>query len=178
MLRNTPSCRLLPALLLVIAAGQFPACGALADEARLVVDKAVWTNGVENLEHMQVYGKTAPGAPLCLWMRLKGSKWALQGLHNAGKLPIYHQWFRHSVVGVSSEGVTEAIDHIQIPAGNVQLMDQLGRELDVRGYFDWRTWSIKENVKRGKWVVKVTYADGEPVLCAGDKACAYEIVVQ
>ena len=178
MLNNLLFCRLLPALLLVIAAGLFPARGALADEARLVVDKAVWTNGVENLEYMQVYGKTAPGAPLCLWMRLKGSKWALQRLHNAGKLPIYHQWFRHSIFGVSAEGVTEAIDHIKIPAGNVRLMDQLGREIEVRGYFDWRTWSMKENVRRGKWVVKVVYADGEPVLCAGDKACAYEIVVQ
>jgi len=178
MLNNLLFCRLLPALLLVIAAGLFPARGALADEARLVVDKAVWTNGVENLEYMQIYGKNAPIAPLYLWMRLKGSKWALQRLHNAGKLPIYHQWFRHSIFGVSAEGVTEAIDHIKIPAGNVRLMDQLGREIEVRGYFDWRTWSMKENVRRGKWVVKVVYADGEPVLCAGDKACAYEIVVQ
>jgi len=178
MLSNTPSCKLMPAFLVLSAVGLFSARGALADETRLVVDKAVWTSGVENLDHAQVYGKAAPVAPLYLWMRLKGSNWALQRLHEAGKLPLYHKWFRHSIVGVSSEGVTEAIDSIKIPAGNVQLINQLGREIDARGYFDWRTWSMKENVKRGKWVVKVMYADGAPVLCEGDKPCVYEIVVQ
>jgi len=158
--------------------GLFPADLVRADEARLTVEKAVWTDGVEARSHGVVYSNTAPVAPLYLWMKVTGSEWALQRLQEAGKLPIYHQWFRYSVIGASSEGVTEMIDNIKIPAGSRNLVGALESEINHRGFFDWTTWSMKENIRRGKWVVKVVYADGSAVLCEGDKACQYEILVR
>jgi hypothetical protein len=158
--------------------GMFPAGVVRADDARLTVEKAVWTNGVEARSHGAVYSNAAPVAPLYLWMKVTGSEWALQRLQEAGKLPIYHQWFRYSVIGASSEGVTEMIDNIKIPAGSQSLVGALETELSRRGFFDWTTWSMKENIRRGKWVVKVVYADGSPVMCEGEKACQYEILVR
>lgn len=149
-----------------------------ADETRLTVVMAVWTNSVEARNYGAVFSNKAPVAPLYLWMKVKGTEWALQRLQEAGKLPIYHRWFRYSVMGASSEGVTEMIDNIKIPAGSRNLADKLETEITHRGFFDWTTWSMKENIRRGRWVVKVVYADGSAVLCEGDKACEYEILVE
>ncbi len=149
-----------------------------ADEARIKVEEAVWTNAIEDRKHGVVYERTAPIAPLYLWMKIKGSSWALQSLQKAGKLPIYHQWFRYSIIGATAEGITQMIDNIKIPAGKHELVDKLETEIDSRGFFDWRTWSMKENIRQGKWVVKVVYADGTDVLCEGDKACKYTISIK
>ncbi|RJX27363.1 MAG: hypothetical protein C4531_13865 [Desulfurivibrio sp.] len=151
---------------------------ALAEEARLTVEEAVWTSVINDLDHGAAYDQTAPVGPLYLWMKVKGSNWALQRLQEAGKLPIYHQWFRHSIIGVSAEGVTTMIDNIMIPAGDPALAGQLETEISSRGFFDWRTWSMKDHIRQGKWVVKVVYADGTPVLCEGNKACEYAISVR
>jgi hypothetical protein len=164
-------------LCLEILAIQSPR-SALAEEARLTVAEAVWTSGIDERDHGAVYDRTAPVGPLYLWMKVKGSNWALQSLQEAGKLPIYHQWFRHSIIGVSAEGVTTMIDNIRIPAGDPSLADQLETEISNRGFFDWRTWSMKDHIKQGKWVVKVVYADGTAVLCEGDQACEYAISVR
>lgn len=150
----------------------------LAEEARLTVEEAVWTSGINEQNHGAAYSQTAPVGPLYLWMKVKGSNWALQRLQEAGKLPIYHQWFRHSIIGVSAEGVTTMIDNIMIPAGDPALAGQLETEISSRGFFDWRTWSMKDHIRQGKWVVKVVYADGTPVLCEGNKACEYAISVR
>lgn len=150
----------------------------LAEEARLTVEEAVWTSGIDARDHGAAYGQTAPVGPLYLWMKVKGSNWALQRLQEAGKLPIYHQWFRHSIIGVSAEGVTTMIDNIMISAGDPDLAGQLETEISSRGFFDWRTWSMKDHIRQGKWVVKVVYADGTAVLCEGDHACEYAISVR
>ena len=34
-----------------------------------------------------------------------------------------------------------------------------------RGYFDWRTWSVKANLRRGTYHVEVLHQDGTPVSC-------------
>lgn len=148
---------------------------AQAEEARIEVEQAVWTNGIDSRNYTVTYSDRAPVAPLYLWMRVKGSDWALRELQQVGKLPIYHKWFRHSIIGVSSGGVTEMI---KISAGTKQLVEQLQTEIDNRGFFDWRTWSMKKHINKGRWVVKVVYADGDPVLCEDQKPCQYEILVR
>ena len=150
---------------------------AIAEECRLEVVEAVWTDGIADQNPGLVYHNTAQVGPLYLWMRVKGSKWALQRLQNAGKLPIHHQWFRHTIIGVDPEGITQMIETIKVSAGDSELSDKLQTEIEHHGYFDWRTWSMKENIRSGKWVVKVFYDDGSAVLCADGRACEYKISV-
>ncbi|RJX30080.1 MAG: hypothetical protein C4531_09480 [Desulfurivibrio sp.] len=49
-----------------------------AEEARLTVEEAVWTSGINEQNHGAAYSQTAPVGPLYLWMKVKGSNWALQ----------------------------------------------------------------------------------------------------
>jgi len=179
MFRNQRQpCLLLLFILCFTMSAILPCRLVLAEEARLTVEEAVWTNVINDRDHGAAYDHIAPVAPLYLWMKVKGSNWALHRLQEAGKLPIYHQWFRHSIIGVSAEGVTKMIDNIMITAGDPALAGQLETEISSRGFFDWRTWSMKEHIREGDWFVKVVYADGTPVLCEGDKACEYAISVE
>jgi hypothetical protein len=149
-----------------------------AEEPLLTVEKAVWTDGVSDRQHGSVYTDSAPTGPLILWMSIRGKDEALKKLKEAGKLPIYHKWYLHTISGTSGEGVTDMIDKIPIPAGREELMGKLRREISLRAFFNWRTWSMKENARRGNWVVRVVYADNTPVKCDGDEDCVYRITIR
>ena len=149
-----------------------------AEEPLLTVEKAVWTDGVSGRQYGSVYTDTAPAGPLFLWMSVRGKDEALKKLKEAGKLPIYHKWYIHTISGTSSEGVTDMIDKIPVPAGRQELVEKLRSEISLREFFNWRTWSMKENARRGNWVVKVVYADNTPVKCAEDKDCVYKITIK
>lgn len=161
------------------AYGMLPTDIILGDEARLDIEKAVWTNRIEDRNYEETFSNIAPVAPLYLWMHVKGSKGTLQRLLDDGKLPIHHQWFyHHPHIGVIYDDEPKMIDNIMIPAGNRDLVGKLEREISNRGFFDWSTWSMKENITPGTWVVKVFYANGDAVLCNSDKACEYKIKVE
>jgi hypothetical protein len=70
------------------------------------------------------------------------------------------------------------IDRIPIAAGKQELIKELRSEISLRSFFNWRTWSMKENARRGNWVVKVVYADNTPVKCAENKDCEYKITIK
>lgn len=149
-----------------------------AEEPLLTIEKAVWTDGVRDCQYGSIYADSAPVGPLFLWMSVRGKDGALKKLQEAGKLPIYHKWYLHTITGISSEGVTDMIDRIPIPAGKQELIEKLQSEISLRAFFNWRTWSMKENARRGNWVVKVVYADNTPVKCAGNKDCEYKITIK
>jgi hypothetical protein len=97
-------------------------------------------------------------------------------------LPIFHEWFHLEA------GEFEPIDIDSIVQGSPALDVQLGvgshdtviplvREIDARGFFDWRTWSMKAHLSPGRWIVRVVDAHDDPLRCgAGD--CTYEIQVR
>ncbi len=149
-----------------------------AEEPLLTIEKAVWTDGVSHRQYGSIYTDSAPVGPLFLWMSVRGKVGALKELQEAGKLPIYHKWYLYTITGISGEGATDMIDRIQIPAGNQKLIDKLKSEISLRAFFNWRTWSMKDNARRGNWVVKVVYADNTPVKCAGNKDCEYMITIK
>ena len=155
-----------------------PAGLSRAEEPLLTIEKAFWTDGVSDCQHGYVYTDSAPLGPLWLWMSVRGKEGALKKLQEAGKLPIYHKWYRHTITGISPEGVTEMIDKIPIPAGKPEVIEELRNEISLRTFFNWRTWSMKENARRGDWVVKVVYADNTPVKCDGNKDCEYKIRIK
>lgn len=118
---------------------------------------------------------------LSLWMQVKGTAAALDKLAAEGKLPIRHKWFRETISRVQPEGVTAMTDQIDVPVAQRKLLPKLRQELRDQGYFDWRTWSHKDNLLAGTWRVRVVYADNSPVLCGGDgdrHPCEYSIEVR
>ncbi|WP_054773918.1 DUF2914 domain-containing protein [Methylogaea oryzae] len=89
--------------------------------------------------------------------------------------------FRETISRVRPEGVTAMTDQIDVPVAHRELLPGLRRELRDQGYFDWRTWSSKDNLLPGVWRVRVVYADNAPVLC-GDggerRPCEYSLEVR
>jgi len=137
-----------------------------------------WTDQVTaDRQYGRTFTDTAPVAPLNLWMLVKASPGALKALAERGKLPIYHQWFRLTIAGTSPEGVTEMIDSIPLDAGRGDVLAQLSLEVQHRGFFDWRTWSRKDNIRAGTWLVRIKYADNTPLRCGGQD-CEFRITVK
>lgn len=155
-----------------------------AEEPLIIVENAVWTNAIEDLQYKNAYTDTAPTGSLFLWMNIHGKSDALKKLNEAGKLPIFHKWSRKTICG--TEGINKLslldklslIDNIPIPAGKKELLEELQNEISMKKYFNWRTWSMKKNAKAGKWIVKVVYSDNSPVKCPGNKDCVYEITIK
>lgn len=152
--------------------------GPAAADDLIEIASHEWTDQVtEDRQHGRAFTETAPVAPLNLWMLVKASPGALKALAERGKLPIFHQWFRLAIAGTSAEGATEMIDSIALDAGRPDLLRQLGLEVERRGFFDWRTWSRKDNIRAGTWLVRIKYADNTPVRCGG-QPCEFRITVK
>ena len=118
--------------------------------------------------------------PLYLWTRLTGNAAAIEVLRSERKLPIRHCW-TSSVAGLRlpqplEDTPLEAIK-LDIDEHDSAIVKGLQREVDARGFFDWRTWSEKQNIYAGLWIVSVQYADGTAVMCGG-VPCRYTIAVK
>jgi hypothetical protein len=71
----------------------------------------------------------------------------------------------------------ELIDAVDLSIGRANKVVALQRELQERGYFDWRTWSGKKNARVGRWKVKIVFADNTPVPCQASLPCDFVINV-
>jgi hypothetical protein len=139
--------------------------------------EATWCAAVNaDREPEQIYSDTVLKPPLVLWTKIRGGDAALKVLREEGKLPIRHKWFYFSPWRVKFDGSAIPTDVIDLGVGKKALLDKLQLELAERGFFDWRTWSRKQNLRSGAWLVKISYADGRPVMC-DNKPCQYKIEV-
>jgi len=153
-----------------------------AEENLLEVAEVAWTAAVQDLQFTNRYADAGrvPLAPICLWMRMRASQKALAQLKAQGKLPVRHRWIRYSGYDADVETL-KPTDMIDLGVGTPEVLTGLEREVNDRGWFDWRTWSRKENLIPGKWEVEIVYSTGEPVLCTADGdheiPCRYSIEV-
>ncbi len=152
-------------------------------DSLIEISQAVWTSGVDrgSRKHLGELAEAPRNAALYLWMNIKGSNIALDRLAAEGKLPIRHKWFRETISSIRPEGVTQMTDNINLPAGTKPVLDGLRQEVRTRRFFDWHTWSSKENLSPGNWFVTVHYADNKPVLCGdrdGRSPCKFSIKVR
>ena len=142
----------------------------------LKVAEVRWTSAVTDGQYGETYDQMAPLQPIYLWMRVEAKQAALDQLRAAGKLPIRHRWFK--VVGTSVR-YEQSTDAISLSIGNDQKLQPLLVELMNRGFFDWRTWSMKDHVSPGWWRVRLEYATGQPVLCGADlHPCEFDIDIE
>ena len=126
-------------------------------DAAIDIDEALWTDRVDSRSrtYSTALGQSATVKSLFLWTRIKGKRLALDQLEREGKLPIRHKWPRRTVLDLVPEGVSEPVNNIAIPEARAErLQQQLQAEVGARGYFDWRTWSGKANVRPRMWKVK------------------------
>lgn len=153
---------------------------ARAGDDVIEITEAVWTDQVSSADKQYAarYGKSVPlREPLYFWTRVKGHAEALERLRTEGKLPIRHEWLKLLGPEWIYDNTGEPLDAIALSVGRDDQLAQLQLELQNRSFFDWRTWSKKDNITRGWWRVSVKYANGEDVLC-GSKPCRYMIEVK
>ena len=152
-----------------------------AANSLIVIEQAIWTDRInpDTREFGLKYEDAAPKKPLYFWMHVKGNEGALTRLEAEGKLPIRHKWFRRTLTSVNPEGVMQVVDNITVPTARVEALHKLKSEVARRTYFDWRTWSMKENIRLGQWRVSVVYADNSPVLCGTNREpCEFFIEIK
>ena len=157
-------------LLLIVTLG-LRSTAIAAQSPAVEIAESVWTSSVENLQYTNRIedGAIVPVAPICFWTRMRGTQEALDQLRAEHKLPIRHRWVRYVGYEPNIDSLAPT-DEITLGVGASRLVSKLRREVANRGWFDWRTWSMKEHLTPGKWQVSVVYRNGEPVLCSSDGA--------
>lgn len=161
---------------LVVGALAFAATSAWASD--LTVAEAVWTSGVHNRQYVDQVRPGSVARELYFWIRLRGGPKALEALKQSGKLPIIHQWVHSTVLGEEAlEVEPEQDDGKQLTAGSIEDLGGLSAMVNDSGAFRWRTWSHKESLRRGTWIVTVRFSDGEAVQC-DNRPCRWSLVVR
>lgn len=152
-----------------------------AAEHLLDVVKGVWAKGINNDKQptLEVTDTVSDIRKLYFWTQIEGSEKALDILSSKGKLPIRHKWYTYYGVTLETDGSQQPIDEINLSVGKIDKLKILKSEVSGNGSFKWRTWSMKNNIRSGIWMVKIVYADGKPVYCEElDGPCEYTIKVE
>lgn len=155
--------------------------GVQANSSQMIeVVEIAWTNGIsqnsgessKNFNPETVYQSSAPrDQPLYLWMRIKGYQKALDRLKKQRKVTIKHYW-RHNSLGWQTEIIDISIGK---KALSQAMLDKLSLELKERGYFDWRTYSVKRNFGSNEYSVNVVGRFGRSLDCAAKNPCEMKI---
>ena len=108
---------------------------------------------------------------LYFWMRLEAGLNAVEKLKKDGGLPIKHRW--SAFVGHEIEPDWEP-EYEDIQATDAMGHDavQLSSEVEVHGFFDWRTQTMKERTYEGSaYKIEILDAHDNPIPCAEDLDC-------
>lgn len=143
---------------------------SIATAQDLQVVQGVWSSGVQDRQFINQLRSGAAVGELYFWTLLKGGPKTLSELQAKGKLPIVHEWSFASPLSVEPDARSPEQENEQEVAkllGVGAIVDRGGLTATVNEGrdFRWRTWSHKQSLWRGKWVVRVLYADGTPVPC-------------
>lgn len=154
------------------------AAGAMAHADGVNIERGVLTDRVDRgaRTYGQVLASPMGLRPLSLWTLFRGTREQLEQMKNDpnGQLRLRHVWRRYT----AAELVTEHDQLLVI--GSKQDLPALENEVNLTGFFTWRTWSDKQQIGRGNWRVDVLWEDDEPVLCngkSGERACSFPFSV-
>jgi hypothetical protein len=113
------------------------------------------------------------GEAVFLWMEITAGERALTMLEAKKQMPIYHAW-------ASEFGVTDMIDIGITKEKWLEQADAIRSEFKKRGFFTWRTQSMKRNFKEGRWYISILDANKRPVrkVGFGVKAFRPELVIR
>lgn len=160
--------RVLGMVLATLVGMPLAATQVAAQDMRVV--QGVWTSGVRDRQFTDQLRSGVAVGTLHFWTLLKGGPQTMSELQTRGRLPIVHEWAFKSPLLVDPDTLSPEQENAQEVAkvlGVGAIVDRGGLASSVNDGkdFRWRTWSHKQNLWRGTWVVRVLYADGEPVPC-------------
>ncbi len=116
---------------------------------RLTVSECAWANAIQYHEPVSPY---TAAAPLYFWTKIQGNAEALEVLKRKRVLLVEHIWQRLSGTRF------RVVDQIRLPIrANEELINGFEWEVKERGFFDWRTFSVKQNLPSDYWKVRVYY---------------------
>ena len=172
------------AVTICVAIGFCMTAPALAEEQSnsdgIFVAKFAWTNKVNSERNFEEkYVDRGPNAPIMFWTKVHARQDALESLSKEGRLPIWHQWFVSCGDEYLVDQLEKPIDAIKL--GNISsetIVPKLQSEIKKQGYFDWRTWSEKENVSSCWYRVKVVDNKNKILYCKEiEKSCELTIKI-
>ena len=114
------------------------------------------------------------GKALYLWVKLRGGSDDLETLKQKGTLTIVHKW-EYTHFGWKTERIDVSIARDQ--ALDDDTIQKLGYEVAAQGYFEWRTWSMKEHLYAHATVTLVNGFD-EPLACELESGCSMTITIE
>ncbi|GAB4088298.1 hypothetical protein GCM10028785_09670 [Hydrogenophaga soli] len=160
--------RVLGVVLAILGGAPLAPVQVAAQDMRVV--QGVWTSGVHDRQFIDQLRSGVVVGTLHFWTLLKGGPKTMTELQTRGKLPIVHEWAFKSPLLVDPDTLSPEQENEQEVAkllGVGAIVDRGGLVSSVAEGrdFRWRTWSHKQNLWRGTWVVRVLYADGKPVPC-------------
>lgn len=138
----------------------------------LTVTDIVWTDGVtedKNPQSIYADGSTiSVSKPLFLWIKVRGEQKAFDSLKKKRRLTIEHKW-TYNYLGWHTDRIDVSIG--RNPPIDDDTLEKLAQELEVNGYFDWRTWSKKEQLVPGEYSVVCVDGFDQPLRCSQAVSC-------
>jgi hypothetical protein len=144
-------------------------------ETHVVADWALAESVKRRCPERRLSTQVNLGTKIHVWMRSAGNKKALERLIKDKRLPFKHIWKYKVGTGWSIK------DRVKVTGNNVTDTDIAGLVLEAknRGFFDWRTFSNKKNLKKGIWRVDIIDRLGENVICANSGSpCPIEFKIK
>lgn len=127
-----------------------------------------WTDEISEDDNCKNrWNKIAPEGSLYLWMRIRCRQKVLDYIQSNRRLPIRHKWFR--LVGTKAFPEFHIRNQDLIRDLNEKRIQEFEKELLNKGYFEIKIWSKIENIRMGRWMVKVVYYDNTPFFYQEDK---------
>lgn len=130
----------------------------------------------KNREPVRVYqnGTIFKGSRLYLWMKVKGDQEALDLLRKGKKIGIIQKW-KYQYYGTQTDPIDVSIGTKKL---STEVINKLQQEINQRGYFDWRTWGTKDNLKAEKYTVEFVDDFYDPLNCAQSLSCTMSIKIR
>jgi len=127
----------------------------------LVVDWAVAGRVRELCPQDRLASPIFGGKKVYVWMRSAGNRAALERLRDEKRLPLKHVWAR------KSGPRWRVVDTISVTGTIISDVNIAGLSVEAaqRGFFDWRIYSNKSNLRRGQWKVTIIDRLGDRVDC-------------
>lgn len=136
-----------------------------------------WCSEIKEREPTGIYenGSNFKGEKLYLWMKVKGYQETLDRLRQGKKIGIIQRW-NYQYLGWKTEDIDISIGKEKQLSH--EIIQKLQQEVDQRGYFDWRTWGYKRNLKSNRYTLNdLDFVDVfyDPLSCEVEQNCKMNI---
>lgn len=139
-----------------------------------VVSAAVWTDGINDLNHKSTFSDTFKGEKVFVWLKIKGGRESLEYIKSHKKLPLKLEWYTY--YGYHFDKDTYRDKEIELSDKDIKGLEDEYNDLK-RGYWDYRIWDHRE--KHGYWRVIPRIINGKQMTMENStNKCSLEIIFE